>query len=744
MVLAVHPLRRRLLSATVLGTLALGATLGGFTATTAAGASTPTGADTSPGPITDTAAGDWSNMAGAAGDPMAPGPITDTAAIGSPAAPAMFDQSPAAVTTSALARTRRYIIRFTPDTPVTEEATAHSRRGMAVRNVLTAVFPGEIVDLTDAQVSALRLNPKVATIEADTPVAVETMQSPVTWGLDRIDQRTLPLSSSYSYDRTGAGVKAYVVDSGILATHSDFGGRVLTGENSYSGIRDNRGSNDCDGHGTHVAGTIGGTTYGVAKAVTLVPVRVLDCSGGGTASGIILGLKWVIENHPAGAPAVVNLSIGMNPNSLVDDAVNATVADGITVAVAAGNANKDACLSSPSRVSAALTVGAIDDTDRRASFSNYGPCVDLFAPGVSIISDYKDGQTVSMSGTSMATPHVAGAAALLLSATPSAGPAEIATALLAQSTPQVVGEAGQGSPNRLLDTGATQAPITEPPVAPTSVSASTPVLGTTTVTWKPSTSAPVLDQSVNVYRDSALLRTIVVSTSTTTINYTSMTPGAAYVFTVQARNLIGLGAESTPSTAVVYRTAPNAPSGLNAGVTTAGFGSLTWILGADNGSALTEQIVRTWRNNTLIATTSVSGTATTFRTPTILDVSASYRFTVQARNAIGVSWESSSNSVVRTTPPAAPSEVTATLKGTSRIKLSWKPGANGGSDVFAQLITLYEDGQPRSTLLISGGAKSFTFESIRPGVTYTFTVMAQNTIGWSSESAASNPILRAR
>ncbi len=687
-------------------------------------------------------------------------PAGAAASTSTAAGPITIDTSSSALANATLAATQRYIIEFTEGTTSTAEATAHAQRGMAVQNILSNVFPGEVIDLTASQVKSLRLNPRVLSIEADTPVSAETMQSPATWGLDRIDQPQLPLSNSYSYDRTGAGVKAYVVDSGILASHTDFGGRVSNGFSYYGKSQFEEGgkcstpkaskevpaySTDEDGHGTHVAGILGGTTYGVAKGVTLIPVRVLDCKGGGFASSIVAGLDFVVRDHVAGTPAVANLSIGMSVSDDVDKAVNATIADGVTVAVAAGNSNKDACNSSPSRVPNALTVAAIDSADTRASWSNYGSCVDLFAPGVSITSDYKDGKTVLMSGTSMATPHVAGAAALLLEATPTATPAQISSALIAQSVPDVVRDGGSNSPNRLLNTGATQAPITERPAAPTSVTATTPAAGSTTVTWTRSTSVPILDQTVNIYRNATLLKPTVVSSDVTSMNYTSMTAGASYTFSVQARNAAGLSAESSPSSPVVYRTAPSAPAVPVASLTAGGAGSITWALGSDNGSALTEQIVRTYRGTSLVATTSVSGTDTSFTTPSMLDVGTAYKFTVQARNSLGLSTESAfSNTVTRIVAPSAATNVAAAVKSTSNVKVTWTIGSNGGSALRGQIVNLYKNGVFVASYNVGASEKSLVLEGMKLGETYTFTVQSRNNIGWSPESVLSNAVKRTR
>ena len=345
-----------------------------------------------------------------------------------------------------------------PPTPSTQA------RGDGARRVerFSAAIDGFSARMSDSAVEQLRQNPDVAYIEADQRVSADATQSPATWGLDRVDQRNLPLNNSYTYNATGQGVTAYIIDTGILASHNEFGGRVGSG---YTAINDGRGTTDCNGHGTHVAGTVGGSTYGVAKQVALRPVRVLDCTGNGATSGVIAGVDWVTANHAAGAPAVANMSLGGGVSSALDTAVNNSIADGVTYAVAAGNENTNACNGSPSRVAAALTVGSTTSTDARSSFSNYGSCLDLFAPGSNITSAWYTGNTATntISGTSMATPHVAGVAALYLQGSPSASPATVGSAITGTATTGVVGNPGTGSPNRLLYSLLTGGGTTPPP-----------------------------------------------------------------------------------------------------------------------------------------------------------------------------------------------------------------------------------------------------------------------------------------
>ncbi|MEX2458861.1 MAG: S8 family peptidase [Actinomycetota bacterium] len=321
-------------------------------------------------------------------------------------------------------------------------ATQHLERyGVRASRTYRHAINGYVATLDAQQLAALGRDPSVAYVERDGVVTASTTQTGATWGLDRIDQRARPLNGSFVYTNTGAGVTAYIVDTGIRFSHSQFGGRAVSGFDSVDG----GSADDCNGHGTHVAGTVGGATYGVAKSVSLVAVRVLNCSGSGATSGVIAGVDWVTGNHAAGAPAVANMSLGGGASSALDTAVRNSINDGVAYAVAAGNGNilgfqANACNYSPARVGEAMTISATDSTDRKASWANYGNCVDWFAPGVSITSAWysSDTATRTISGTSMATPHVAGVAALYLQSSPGASPASVRTALYNLTTRGIV------------------------------------------------------------------------------------------------------------------------------------------------------------------------------------------------------------------------------------------------------------------------------------------------------------------
>jgi subtilisin family serine protease len=374
------------------------------------------------------------------------------------------------------------IVRLEPGSDPDAQARAAAARGARVTFVYRDVFPGYAAVLPPGGQRGVEGGPGVVAVDPDTPVRLSHAEAPtdpgdgLPWGLDRIDQRPPQLSGRYAppaADRDGLGVTAYVIDSGIEADHDDLDGRVRSG---FTAVDDGRGTDDCAGHGTHVAGTIGGAARGVASAVELVPVRTLDCDGGGETSGVVAGMDWAARDHRSGTPAVANLSLAGEASDTVDAAIRGLVADGVTVAVAAGNEDADACTSSPGREPTVLTVAATARDDTRAPFSNHGKCVDLFAPGVDVVSDWNTGaaSTKELSGTSMASPHVAGAAALLLGAAPSLTPAQVAARLLAAATPGAVRGARPGDPDRLLYVGSaagTPAPVVVTPAPGASPSA---------------------------------------------------------------------------------------------------------------------------------------------------------------------------------------------------------------------------------------------------------------------------------
>ena len=400
----------------------------------------------------------------------------------------------------------RYIVVLERSSAQSPGEAARSARaqGAEVSHVYRHALRGYAATLPDALLEKLRRSAQVKEVVPDGKVRFfDTQSNPPSYGIDRIDQRNRPLSNSYTYNATAAGVDAYIIDTGINRAHQDFGGRAVTGIDYYNGGE----VEDCQGHGTHVAGTVGGTTYGVAKGVRLIGVRIGDCSTSINTSTAISGIDWVTGNHTT-RPAVANMSFGGGTNSAMDTAVRNMIADGVVAAIAAGNGNilgqpVDACGTSPGRVAEAITVASTTNTDARSSFSNYGTCVDIFAPGSSIVSASATNNTGSatLSGTSMAAPHVAGAAAMYLQQFPNARPADVAAALVANATSGVVGNPGSGSPNKLLYNafitagGTTPEPTPTPTPTPTTTPSPTPT-PTPTPGGDPDPATPTLANGV--------------------------------------------------------------------------------------------------------------------------------------------------------------------------------------------------------------------------------------------------------
>ena len=553
-----------------------------------------------------------------------------------------------------------YIVVMRSSDDLAGEEAVISRSGGRTEQRFSHAINALSVRVKHSDASRLRNDPNVLSVELDQPMYALDTQSPTpSWGLDRIDQRSLPLNSTFTASAKGAGVDAYIVDTGIYATHSEFTGRLSAG---FTAIADGNGTVDCNGHGTHVAGTTAGTTYGIAKSATLIPVRVLDCTGSGSTTGVIAGLDWIITNHVAGKPAVANMSLGGGANTALDTAVQNVINDGVVMAVAAGNSSTNACNSSPSRAPNAITVGATgafnfgETTDSRSGYSNFGTCLDIFAPGTDIVSSWMGSTTATntISGTSMATPHVAGVAAVLFGRYPTSTPAQIAAMLRTSATPNVVLAAGTGSPNYLLYLDPLGGPIVAPP-PPTPVAPSAP----TGITITPSTGSLSVrftagaagTSPITTYKYSldggTTWATRQSGTTASPIAITGLVNGTTYSVSIRAVSLVSDGTASTP----VSATLPNAPAIPTIGSASANAGrsaTVRWTLGSNGGSAITSHVVTAYLNGsgTAAKTVTVNGATSVSTSVTGLTIGGSYTFKVQARNAYGNSALSSASNAI--------------------------------------------------------------------------------------------------
>ena len=680
---------------------------------------------------------------------VAVGPISKAASVPAVAVPPPGPSTSLGTSNSAFtALTAQYIVRFKTERGLFQTVADELRSGTDVTDVWSQAIDGFAATLSTADLARLRNDPDVASIQPDNVVRAAVDQIGPPWGLDRIDQRNLPFNGGYSYTTVGSGVTAYVVDSGINTAHTDFAARIVRSAFvDFTGVPGASASEtadieDCNGHGTHVAGTLGGTVYGVAKDVSLVPVKVFQCDGTSNDSDIINGLDFVLSDHAAHpGPAVANLSLGGSLSPSLDTAVANVIAAGITVVVAAGNDNVDACTQSPANVTAAITVAASNIIDHAAAFTNRGSCVDIFAPGVSILAAWIGSSTASnvISGTSMAAPHVAGVVARLLELTPTATPAEVWTALDTTATVGVL-SVGAGDPNKLL--------YRLPPIVPSPSFFVTipsapralvvrPLNESATLTWN----MPARDggSAILGYTTSCAApgqSTVVNTLTSSPWIVIGLTNGVEYSCIVLAENALGVGPASSAKTATP-RTTPSAPDAPLI-VTTNRRLNLTWSAPSNNGGAPIKGYVVSCTDGTTVKIKKTSPSTTTAGLMGLTN-GTQYSCTVAAKNAAGPGTESSATLATPRTVPSAPISLGASAAPSSATVTFTAAASDGGSAVTVYTTTCVSTAAGAATPVVASGASSpMLVPGLTPAKRYTCKVQATNAVGSSRNSMGKN------
>ena len=644
-----------------------------------------------------------------------------------------------------------YIISV-PDGQVAPLVTDLGQLGESPDHVYTRAIDGVAVSLTPTEVATIQAENPQAQIVPDSIVTIEATRSGATWGLSALDQATAPADSTYTYpDSAGTGVDVFVIDTGVANRPADFSGVLDT-----TRARDFTGLGtwvDCNGHGTHVAGTVGSSVYGVASKATIIPIRVLDCNGSGSMSNVLAGVNYAISAKTPGKTAVLNMSLGGGFAGYLNNAVDAAVYAGVVSVVAAGNSSVDACGSSPASAPKALTVGALSNNLSPAGFSNFGSCVDLYAPGAGITSLWLGSGTLTISGTSMASPHAAGVAALYIAANPTKTATEVTAALMAAGKVNC----GTCSPNKTLNIqnlalNPTQPPVTPPapvvPGAPAAPTASNVTATGATLSWTAPTSngGAAITRYLVEYRTATATawQSVTVTAPSTSTTLTGLTNNTGYVFRVTAQNSVGSSPASATSTLTTLSppaSVPSAPAAPTASNVTATGATLAWTAPTSNGgAAITDYIVQ-YRLATSSTWQSVTVTApTTSTTLTGLASGTGYTFRVTAQNSAGNSPASVTSTLTTlTAAPSAPAAPTASSITATEATLAWTAPTSNGGAAITRYIVEYRAASATAwqSVTVNAPATSKKITGLMNNTGYVFRVTAQNSAGNSPASATS-------